>query len=545
MGAGNGERRGAALTVEEVSLRFGGLQALTGVSLQVAPGELVSIIGPNGAGKTSLFNCITGFYRPQQGRIRLDGQDLVGLSPDRIAALGVARTFQNVELFRHMTALDNLLLGRHRHYRAGLARVVLAAPGWRREEVAQRERVEAIMDLLDIQVARHQRVADLPYGLQKLVELGRALAGEPRLLLLDEPSAGMTAEEKAEFLFKLEDVRSEMGVTIILVEHDLGMVMQISERVIVLDRGRVIAEGPPREVQVHPAVIAAYIGGDGEPGGGAASGTPAVAAPVPDPAPSPEPATRPLLELRNVETAYEGRVTVLRGISLAVPAGSIVAVLGRNGAGKTTLLRTISGLIEDQPEKGEVHFDGRPITRWQPEDVAAAGIAHVPEGRGIFDELTVEENLDVADRGRRDAGRREWVLRLFPVLAQRQRQLAGTLSGGEQQMLAIARALLARPRLLMLDEPSTGLAPAVTREIFRVLEEVRRDGTAVLLVEQNARLALQVADYGYVLEHGRIVLEGTARELQDNPHVQELYLGLSTDPTPKGWRRYRKRRRWS
>ncbi|NLG70162.1 MAG: ATP-binding cassette domain-containing protein [Firmicutes bacterium] len=411
--------------------------------------------------------------------------------------------------------------------------------------MAQRERVEAIMDLLDIQVARPQRVADLPYGLQKLVELGRALAGEPRLLLLDEPSAGMTAEEKAEFLFKLEDVRSEMGVTIILVEHDLGMVMQISERVIVLDRGRVIAEGPPREVQVHPAVIAAYIGVDGEPGGGAASGTPAVAAPVPDPAPSLEPATRPLLELRNVETAYEGRVTVLRGISLAVPAGSIVAVLGRNGAGKTTLLRTISGLIEDQPEKGEVHFDGRPITRWQPEDVAAAGIAHVPEGRGIFDERTVEENLDVADRGRRDAGRREWVLRLFPVLAQRQRQLAGTLSGGEQQMLAIARALLARPRLLMLDEPSTGLAPAVTREIFRVLEEVRRDGTAVLLVEQNARLALQVADYGYVLEHGRIVLEGTARELQDNPHVQELYLGLSTDPTPKGWRRYRKRRRWS
>ncbi|WP_324669105.1 ABC transporter ATP-binding protein [Geochorda subterranea] len=219
--------------------------------------------------------------------------------------------------------------------------------------------------------------------------------------------------------------------------------------------------------------------------------------------------------------------------------------LGLNGAGKTTLLRTISGLIEGQPEKGEVRFDGRAITRWQPEDVAALGIAHVPEGRGIFAELTVEENLEVAERGRRDADGCAWVLSLFPVLAARRRQRAGTLSGGEQQMLAVARALLSRPKLLMLDEPSTGLAPAVTREIFRVLDEVRRNGTAVLLVEQNARMALQVADYGYVLENGRIVLEGTARELQDNPHVQELYLGVSMEATPKGWRRYRKRRRWN
>ncbi len=249
-----------ALDVRGVSLRFGGVQALADVSLRVEPGELVSLIGPNGAGKTSLFNCITGLYRPDRGSIRLDGQELVGLSPDRIAALGVGRTFQNTELFRNMTALENLMLGRHRYFRSGLLRSALSSPGWRREEVAQRRRVEEIMDLLDIQVARHQRVADLPFGVQKLVELGRALAGEPRLLLLDEPSAGMAAEEKAEFLFKLRDVRAEMGLSVLLVEHDLRLVMQVSQRVVVLDHGFVIAEGRPEEVQANPAVVAAYLG---------------------------------------------------------------------------------------------------------------------------------------------------------------------------------------------------------------------------------------------------------------------------------------------
>ncbi|MEW6044947.1 MAG: ABC transporter ATP-binding protein [Bacillota bacterium] len=268
-----------------------------------------------------------------------------------------------------------------------------------------------------------------------------------------------------------------------------------------------------------------------------------------------------MLELRNVETAYGGRVTVLRGISLKVPDGVMVTVLGSNGAGKTTLLRTISGLIDEQPQKGEVLWDGKPVTRWEPEDVAALGIAHVPEGRGLFCELSVEENLALGERaGRAATGRvragsghgaeegrawRAWVLGLFPVLGERRRQLAGTLSGGEQQMLAIARALLARPRLLMLDEPSIGLAPLVVREIFRALVEVRRRGTSVLLVEQNARMALGVADYGYVLETGRIVLEGTARELRQNPHVQELYLGITAEVSLKGWRRYRRRRRWN
>ncbi|MDQ7819325.1 MAG: ABC transporter ATP-binding protein [Armatimonadota bacterium] len=255
----------------------------------------------------------------------------------------------------------------------------------------------------------------------------------------------------------------------------------------------------------------------------------------------------PLLRVSNVETAYYGRLTVLRGVSLAVPPGQIVAILGGNGAGKTTLLRTISGLIPGQPAKGQIEFDGRRITGWEPEEIARLGIGHVPEGRGLFPELTVEENLLLGGwiRPRTDRARWERVLALFPALADRRRQLAGTLSGGEQQMLAIARALLMQPRLLMLDEPSLGLAPLVVREVFVAIEAINRDGMTILLVEQNARMALEVAHYGYVLEGGRVVLEGPADDLRENPNVQELYLGISREESVKGYRRYKVRRRWA
>jgi branched-chain amino acid transport system ATP-binding protein len=258
--------------------------------------------------------------------------------------------------------------------------------------------------------------------------------------------------------------------------------------------------------------------------------------------------TGPVLAARNVETAYYGRLTVLRGVSLNVPDGRIVAVLGSNGAGKTTLLRTIMGLIPDQPEKGTVEFSGRRLNGMDPEDIAALGIGYVIEGRGIFPELTVEENLRLGTYRRRDGSvdaDMEGVHRLFPVLHERRRQVAGTLSGGEQQMLAIGRAVLTRPRLLMLDEPSLGLAPLLVKEIFRTITAINEGGTAILLVEQNAHMALSIAHYGYVLESGRLVLEGTAADLAENPNVQELYLGVSREPSIKGWKRYKVRRRWA
>src|SRR5262249_30706127 len=257
----------------------------------------------------------------------------------------------------------------------------------------------------------------------------------------------------------------------------------------------------------------------------------------------------PLLRITSIETLYFDRIYALFGVSLAVPERRIFAVLGPNGAGKPTLLRTVAGLLKDQPKKGTVEFDGQRIERRPPERIANLGIVYVPEDRGLFRELTVAENLELGLWGRRDAGVSgdlEFVYAMFPILRERGRQQAETLSGGEQQMLALGRAMLRRPRLLMLDEPSLGLAPQVARAVFDALVTISERGTTILLVEQNARLALRVAHEAAILEAGRVVLQGTPKDLEGHEDVREAYLGLGVaeNASPRGWRLYRKRRRW-
>jgi len=252
-----------------------------------------------------------------------------------------------------------------------------------------------------------------------------------------------------------------------------------------------------------------------------------------------------LLTLTNVDTFY-GPIQALRGASMEVTEGSMVAVLGANGAGKSTLLKSVMGLIDDQPDKGKITLAGKNVVGMETEDIARLGVAYVPEGRMVFRELTVMENLQAGAFTRKDDVRPdlERVFEYFPRLLERKDQWAGTLSGGEQQMLAIGRALMGKPRLLMLDEPSLGLSPLLVSEIFSIIRAINEAGVTVFLVEQNARMALSVAHRALVMEHGRFVLEGTAEEIAKDPDVQEFYLGISSQESVKGYQRYRRKKRW-
>src|SRR6266403_1379689 len=315
--------------------------------------------------------------------------------------------------------------------------------------------------------------------------MARALAAEPRCVLLDEPAGGLNPTETRALMDLIVRLRDELRLTLIVVEHDMDLVMGISDRVVVLHYGRKIAEGKPREVAADVA----------------------------------------MLEIEELSVAY-GQRRALEGVSLSVREGEIVTLLGANGSGKSTTLRAVSGLV--RPQRGRVVYRGRDLHDMPADAIVAAGIGHVPEGRDVFGDFSVRENLLV---GAHTTPRREVDARLtaayaaFPVLRERQGQRAGTLSGGEQQMLAIARALMARPRLLLLDEPSLGLAPRLVREIFGVIERINRDGVTVLLVEQNARQALALAARGYVLETGRVAVAGPSAELAADPRIRAAYLG--------------------
>jgi branched-chain amino acid transport system ATP-binding protein len=508
------------LAVKGISVHFGGLKAVDEVSLEVPEGQIVALIGPNGAGKTTLFNAVSRLQKLTSGAVEFAGRDVTKMSTANTARLGMARTFQNLRIYVNMTVLENVLVGCHQHERSGLWAGGLGLPHQRREEKESRQRALRALAAVGLEDRAHLPAASLPYGSQRLVEIARALASEPRLLLLDEPAAGMNAAERAHLVERIRDIR-DSGITVLLVEHDIELVMGISEHVYVLDYGRLIAQGRPEAVQNDPAVIEAYLGVKLEHRHDLCQTRELADGTCPEP--------EDLLVVTDLTTSY-GSIEALRGVSLVVPSGEVVAILGANGAGKSTLLHTISGLL--RPKSGAISYQGLDITHLAPDKITARGLCQVPEGRRLFRDLSVQDNLVVGSSGRKEwrgtlADDIAYVYELFPILGERRKQPAGTLSGGEQQMLAIGRALVGRPRLLLLDEPSMGLAPLVVERIFEALSRLNKEGLTMLMVEQSAEMALSLAHRGIVLQTGQVVVSGLADALKADDRVQSSYLGTA------------------
>ncbi|MCF3946531.1 ATP-binding cassette domain-containing protein [Acidiphilium iwatense] len=469
------------LAVSALHKRFGGLVAVKSLDFALYPGEILGLIGPNGSGKSTVMQMIMGVVRPTAGRIVLDGADIAGRPVFEIARAGVGIVFQHSRPLRLQTVIENILLGLLPDRIDGLR----PPPGAvdRARIIAEECGLGAVLDRLP---------ATLPFADLRRMELAKAIARDPRVVLIDEPFAGLTRAEVQDFSALISRFRDQ-GRAVMLVDHNVKSIASLADRVLALYLGEKIAEGSPEAVMRNETVRRVYIGGGIET----------------HERPEAEIAARKaLLKVDNLSLFY-GKAQALDDVSLTVHAGEFVSIVGLNGAGKTSLFNAISGLV---PYRGTIAWDGVVRGRESAAVIARSGIVQCPETRELFGAMSVADNLDLAAQHldpREVAERREWLFGLFPILKARGGQEARTLSGGEQQMLAIARSLMMKPRLLILDEPTLGLAPVILGQLSEALGVLRATtDITVLLGEQNVTFALPHADRVYMLEHARIVWQG-------------------------------------
>jgi branched-chain amino acid transport system ATP-binding protein len=496
------------LSVEGISKHFGGICAVNDASLQVGAGEIHALIGPNGAGKTTLFNLVSGLYPSDSGTIRLGGREIQGVSSERICHQGLARSFQITNLFRGLSIHENLRLSLQAQS-AGRFNI------WRDIDSFDDIHAETaeLVKFLGLEGIEEIEGGELSYGGQRLVDLGIALGSKPQVLLLDEPLAGLAAAERERVSSLVKRVAA--NIPVLIVEHDIDRVLGFSQTVTVMNQGEVLMTGTPAAVRADRRVQEIYTGKG-----------------IPDIAHQRSVEGRrnaaQILRFERVNTFY-GKSHILHDATLDVRDGEIVALLGRNGAGKSTLLRTLAGLVPSA--SGTIEYEGRNIARMPAPEIARCGIGYVPQGRGLFAGLTVKENLSLGRLARKTDGSNgvvwgeEKILEYFPRLKERMNVAADYLSGGEQQMVAVARAMSGNVKLLLLDEPFEGLAPTVILELFKVFDQLRQH-ISIVIVEHNLDLVLALADRVFALEHGAVFHQGPAAPLLADLEYRKKILWL-------------------
>jgi branched-chain amino acid transport system ATP-binding protein len=489
------------LEVRGLNKKFGSLVVARDINLDVYPYKLHSLIGPNGAGKATFFNMLTGLLKADTGSIRLLGEELTGLPVHRRIRLGLSRSFQILSVFPNLTTFENVRVAVQAR---SPSRHALWNDAYDLTEV--NDRTWSLLADVGLDDRAAEPCANLAHGEKRLLEIAISLATDAKLLLLDEPLAGLAEADRVVVSALIQRLAKTHAV--LLIEHDIDRVLALSDRITVLHQGRIIADGKPTEVAHDPEVITAYLGASRE----------TVAPMVDRSAARMEP--KALLRLEGVCGGYAGS-TVLDGLDLVVHEGEAVALLGRNGVGKTTTLRAITGTVGKSA--GRITIDGTDITNARTYEINRLGVSLVPEGRRLFPNLTVVDNLRLAARP--GGATQEDVFNLFPKLRILQRSRAESLSGGERQMLAIARALVVPSRIILLDEPFEGLAPAIVKEVMDALVSLRGK-VAMIIVEHHAETVLPIVDRTYVLVNGQVAYEGTAQSLEEDTATQQRLLGL-------------------